>query len=424
MERYCVENNDMINGVINDMIFDDSASKMYNDKHVQDIARIAAKEAVSLVLSSLHLDNSIAMKPFSQVEEESEMALEQRRVIIAHNDDGTPVYKHLVASSQDEMNIKIAMALVESGRIDDIIGSGKNSCAKQVYMKDYAVDWLGRKRKVKETTMVNYRMYVRLYIVPYLGDKLLADITTNDIQKMLDENKDKSEKLLKEIKSALRQIMDYAISDGLISSNPCNSKDIEIPSTRKTEREAIDISDYKDIIANVYKLKPEDQMFICLFLYTGMRRGEVLGLKWEDIDFENKEIHVVRNATYPGCNNAVVTTPKTKAGTRMIPLDKSLEDKLISLRSSGYIFGGDAPLTSTGFKSVTKRIWKTIDMHGATLHTLRHSYLTYAVGATNDYKTIQGISGHSDVFTLMNRYAHPQKSKIKELTDNLHEILA
>ena len=56
--------------------------------------------------------------------------------------------------------------------------------------------------------------------------------------------------------------------------------------------------------------------------------------------------------------------------------------------------------------------------------TLRHSYLTYAVGKTSDYKTIQGISGHSDVFTLMNRYAHPQEEKKIELSEEMSKILS
>ena len=62
-------------------------------------------------------------------------------------------------------------------------------------------------------------------------------------------------------------------------------------------------------------------------------------------------------------------------------------------------------------------------MHGATPHILRHSYLTYAVGATIDFKTIQGISKHSNVFTLMNRYAHPQEEKKVELSEEMAKIL-
>ena len=70
-----------------------------------------------------------------------------------------------------------------------------------------------------------------------------------------------------------------------------------------------------------------------------------------------------------------------------------------------------------------KRINSTIDLHGATAQILRHSYLTYAVGETTDYKTVQGISGHADIGTLLNRYAHPQDKKVQELSRSMHNIL-
>ena len=70
-----------------------------------------------------------------------------------------------------------------------------------------------------------------------------------------------------------------------------------------------------------------------------------------------------------------------------------------------------------------RKINKLIDLHGATSHILRHRYLTYAVGETTDYKTVQGISGHADIFTLLNRYAHSQDDKVLELSGKMEDIL-
>ena len=168
-------------------------------------------------------------------------------------------------------------------------------------------------------------------------------------------------------------------------------------------------------------LSPCDRRFLALCLFTAMRRGEVLGLRWEDI--HDGMIHVKRNVTHPQRNMPEITTPKTKAGIRSIPVIKPLEDALKPLQMAGYIIGRENPLTLSAFRAMWKRITTTIDMHGATPHTLRHSYLTYAVGATTDFKTIQGISGHADVFTLLNRYAHPQEHKILELSDEMSRIL-
>lgn len=96
-------------------------------------------------------------------------------------------------------------------------------------------------------------------------------------------------------------------------------------------------------------------------------------------------IHVKRNVTHPQRNQPEITTPKTKAGIRTIPIIKPLQQVLTPSLKSGYIVGGESPLTLSAYRAMWYRITKTIDMHGATPHTLRHSYLTYAVGATTDF---------------------------------------
>jgi len=360
-------------------------------------------------------------------EAKGENMKERRQVIIGYHDDGTPIYKNLKASSQDEMNIKIVKAFIESGRIWNYVDKPTEEEKPGITMKFYATEWLSRKRKVKETTLVNYKLYVNSYIIPALGNKPLNQIKTSDIQKLLDSHKDKAKKTLSEIKACITQIMKYAVGDGIIIRNPCESMDLTIPSDICHEREALPLDEYKDIIANMVKLSSKDRIFLSIFIYTGMRRGEGLALKWEDIDFTANEINIRRNATYPSTNAAIVTTPKTKAGTRTIPLNSTLREILLPHRAEGYVIhAGDPlnPLTITQFKSIIKRINRTINMHGATLHTIRHSFLTYAVGETTDYKTVQGLSGHADVFTLMNRYAHPQQEKMRELSVRLDKILS
>ena len=223
------------------------------------------------------------------------------------------------------------------------------------------------------------------------------------------------------MKGVLSQIFHYAISDELLTKNPCANLDVVIPSTKCTIRQALPIEQYQDIISNLQMLSPCDRRFLALCLYTAMRRGEVLGLRWDDI--HNGMIHVKRNVTHPQRNQPEITTPKTKAGIRTIPIIEPLQKILTPYLKSGYIIGGEKPLTLSAYRAMWRRISTTIDMHGATPHTLRHSYLTYAVGTKMDFKTIQGISGHADVFTLLNRYAHPQNEKILELSDEMTKIL-
>ena len=352
------------------------------------------------------------------------MALEQRRIIIGYENDGTPNYKMLRASNQEEMNIKIVQSFIESGRIYEFLPtltSTLSTSEKRILLKDYAPQWLSRKRKLKETTRTFYEKHLNQYIIPDLGEKYIGDITSNDVQEMLDKHKNLSAKTLKEMKGVLSQVFRYAVSDELVIKNPCISMDIEIPSTKRSERFALPIDYYHEIISNLYKLDLTDRRFLALCLFTAMRRGEVLGLCWEDV--HHGMIHVKRNVTHPQRNQPEITTPKTKAGFRSIPLTEPLKDILLPTKPKGFIIGGESPFTLSAYRAMWKRITQTIDMHGATPHTLRHSYLTYAVGKTSDYKTIQGLSGHSDVFTLMNRYAHPQEEKKVELSKEISKIL-
>ena len=350
------------------------------------------------------------------------MSQETRRVIISFNDDGSPVYKKLRAYSQDEMNVKIVRAFVESGRIQEILPSFHfGTPNKTIILKEYAFDWLNRKRKLKETTRVTYLKYLNQYIIPTLGEKDIATISVTDVQTMLDKYEKLSHKTLVEMKNTLSQVLKYALSDELIRKNPCNSVDIVIPSDKKTERQALSLTDYQDIISHLQSLTGKEKRFLALCLFTAMRRGEVLGLQWEDIYSDT--IHVKRNVTHPQRNQPCVTTPKTKAGFRTIPMIEALKQALAPFEESGFIIGGEAPITMTMYNTMWKHINESLDMHGATPHILRHSYLTYAVGATTDFKTIQGISGHSDVFTLMNRYAHPQEEKKIELSEEMAKIL-
>ena len=105
------------------------------------------------------------------------------------------------------------------------------------------------------------------------------------------------------------------------------------PSNRKTVREALPVEDVEDIIANLGKLETMDQHYMALAIFTGMRRGEIIGLRWGDIDFENNILHIQWNVTFPkGINDPYIGTTKTESGVRDIPIMPMLLDYLTQAR--------------------------------------------------------------------------------------------
>ena len=263
------------------------------------------------------------------------MGFEQRRVIVGYQDNGLPIYKMLSAKNQDEMNVKIVQSFIDSGRIYELLPSSQYvpSASNNILLKEYAKQWLQRKRKLKETTRTFYEKHLENYIIPTLGDKFIQNITPVDVQAMLDKHKRLSAKTLKEMKGVLSQVFHYAISDELVSKNPCSNLDVEIPSTKCTIRQALPIEHYHDIISHLLMLAPSDRRFLALCLFTAMRRGEVLGLRWDDI--YDGMIHVKRNVTHPQRNMPEITTPKTKAGIRSIPIIEPLKAALMPLQKAG-----------------------------------------------------------------------------------------
>ena len=101
-----------------------------------------------------------------------------------------------------------------------------------------------------------------------------------------------------------------------------------------------------------------------------------------------------------------------------------LMDLLAPLQADGFIIGGEQPVSLTHYTNTWNRIKKAVDLHGATAHVFRHSYLTYAAGESSDLKSIQSIAGHSDIRMTMNRYVHAQPEKLKAIGSKMHSLLA
>ena len=360
-----------------------------------------------------HLDNGIAQatEEMPCTEGETDMAKRiKQRVEIGGK------IKWVTGNSHQEVLLAAARLLAENG----VIMPEQTSKPTSLNFASYAEQWLRlyKSLSICEETSLAYHTQFKNHILPFFGDKSLSEIKTADVQEFFVRLQEKglSHSYCRQMKGHLNALFDAAVDDKLINENPVKSKRVVLP-TKEEKREALSLDEVQDVIQQMDKLKGLEKLMLALLLFTGMRRGETLGLRWEHVDFEKKIINVTQQVVYGDGNQPIVKAPKSKAGIRKIPLVAELEAILKPYRGTGYVLSNkglpEMPITLMVFKRMWERIEKKINLHGATPHILRHTFITMGVGKT-DIKTLQTIAGHSNINITLNRYAHPREEKVRE----------
>ena len=289
----------------------------------------------------------------------------------------------------------------------------------------YQAEWMSlyKEPKLRPTTYRTYKNLLSKHLVPYFGEMRLNQIKTNTVQHFYHSVGQLSHSSVKQMSVILKQLFDSAIEDGYIGSNPAASSRL-VFSTRKSKREALSKADWQHIASQLPYLLPDDALLMALLLYTGMRRGEVLGLRWGDIDLDHGLIHVERSITFGNGNGGMIGPPKSDAGFRSIPIMSGLLPYLTPSDPEEYLLGGKEFYTESKFDRAWQRIGRMIDLHEATPHILRHTYLTIMGGTDTDVKTIQAIAGHADIKMTMERYVHRQNERILLAGKNMDAAFA
>lgn len=360
----------------------------------------------------------------------------KERVYIGIDEDGKQLVKWACGSSRKELHDNIVRLYVKYGLVDRFLKEVKREDPaekpqKCVLLRDYYKNvWLPIKEKqVKKTTLTGYKAYFSKHILPEFGDRNMFEIRPFDIQTYFDSKVELSLKTQREHYNVLSALFDYAMDDEriMLPRNPVRSKHVTLSQSNKptVEREALPSEVIQEIISQIGNLPNDQRRLMALLLFTGMRRGEILGLRWEDIDFERKAIEVKRNATYAD-NQAEVTSPKTTNGYRTLPLYGQLIDFLAPVGKTGFIIGGSKrkPISLTQYKNLFIAINKRIDLHEATAHVFRHSYLTMLDEAGVDPKTLQYIAGHGNFSFTMTRYVHGRERAALSAGAKFENLLA
>lgn len=288
--------------------------------------------------------------------------------------------------------------------------------------KSYAETWyrLFKKPRVRQTTRCMYENILNAHLYPKIGSKPLDQITTRELQSMMiTDYEGKSKSLIDKVMLVMRQVFDAAVGDELIVKNPVDR--VKPPDGTQSERMPLALEMVEQTAAKL--LRHRDGLLALLMMYTGMRRGEVLALRWEHIS-DNK-IHVKENATFIG-NKTYLGAPKTKAGIRTIPLVPILLHKLDKPgKPEEFIIGKDKPYTQAAFKRAWERLQRDIpELANITPHQLRHTYTMLLRRAGVEPATIQYLLGHEDYSTTANIYTHIDINDTNEASKKLAEYLS
>lgn len=304
-------------------------------------------------------------------------------------------------------------------------------------LKDWLDEWLNvYMLNIEATTRAGYAERINYRIIPYLGNIPLKNLENATIQRWVNTllGEGLSPKSIKNVFLNLKASLDKAAELKKIPSNPC--KGVVLPKIEEYEAEVYDEQE----INKLFEVAKDTDMYLIVMLeiFTGLRRGEIAELKWEDIDFENSMINITRSKVMAGGEKRI-KAPKSKAGKRDIGIGKNLKDLLqkeyntyledretkLGYVDSGYVIRQP---NGEGFSpnSLTQkwiRFRKKHKLKKIRFHDLRHTCGTAMLNVGVNYKIIQARLGHADISTTMNIYTHSLPSMNKEAGNMLESMV-
>ena len=274
-------------------------------------------------------------------------------------------------------------------------------------------------KRVTFNTMKGYNAAYKK-IVTYWEDAPMEDITPQQVTSWLNTYSGFAQKTIKNILLVFREIYNYAYVNYGIRDNP--ALHIRSPKGKgKREREFPSDDDIRIVNENIIE-KSENiyALMAYMALYTGLRRGELCALQWQDVDFDQKLIRVSKSIYWTDDHVPHIKAPKTSAGIREVPLMDSLADLLLSCkgRPKDYIFGR---MKSYQIDKGFARFQKETGL-GVTLHGLRHGFASILYKNNVDIKTAAYVLGHAQSSTTLEIYTHlMEQDKLRTVRSALNQ---
>lgn len=356
--------------------------------------------------------------------------------------DGT--YKDVRAKSKEELRKKLYD--LETAQRMGIVLDDKTTVA------ELATQWYNnRKDKWSYSRKSDYVNAINVHICPCIGGMLVKEVKPEHCQMVLSQMAHLSNSMQSKTVTTLKQIFECAEENGLIFRSPCGK--LKAAGERSKEKTPLTPEQSKALLEATKGTRA--YLFIMLGLYAGLRREEICGLRWPDVDLGASPPHLtVNNAVrFEGTKGVFPSPLKTKAAHRTIPLPAVLAAALAEeKKQTKSVFvvpaanGGNAtPQTVKNLMKIVdrrqapkilpmdgevtkshpngKNVKRILDFH-ITPHQLRHTYITTLCQSGMDIKKIQYLAGHSDIKMTLNVYSHVVNNRPDELIDSVEKAFS
>ncbi len=315
-----------------------------------------------------------------------------------------------------ERKLSDIMSDVHNGTYRDIKKSTFGQFS-DLWLESYA------KTKTKPSTLRSYQDIIKNHLTPVFGDYLLTDISTAMLQRYVAKRLDcvKPKTVINEL-VPLKKMLKHAVTWDYLKVNPADY--VEKPRVEKEEMEILspaEINKFLDCVTPKYK------PFFLTAVLTGMRRGELLGLQWGDIDWNHSQIHVRRSLW-----QKKFVTPKSKASVRRIDMSPTLALELKKHKLSSPPSDTDSVFCNPEGRplnpdSLVKRQFlpalRRAKIRRIRFHDLRHSNVALRTEQGQNIKYIQNQLGHASIQTTLDRYGHLINDVNSEQAKKLDTIL-
>ena len=340
------------------------------------------------------------------------------RYVIGRNEKGLPKTKNVLAKTKRECEEKLKA-------LRDNLKTAEPEQRPKADMTFGA--WLDHwyqtecKPTIRPKTQADYENRIYQHIIPELGHIPLAKLTSGDLQQFYIRLKQGgrllrrseygpglSDRMVKSCHVTCRVALDKAVAQGLILKNPALA--CKAPATHPKEMQVLTQEEMQRLL--IQAKENDCYELLLLELSTGLRRGELLALRWDDLDFQTGTLRVERQVQRVK-GELTVTQPKTRSSSRTVILPTPVLDILKNYRqgiNSRWVFPSprkeDSPLDPAAVRKKLAIVLQRAGCKHVRFHDLRHTFATNALEHGMDIKTLSAVIGHVSSATTLNVYAH------------------